>query len=308
MKIEIIDVAIIGSGPAGLTAAIYAARQSLVVAVFERAAPGGQAALTDRIDNYPGFADGAEGYDLMHNMYRQAERYGAVFYTEEVTAVKYRGRVKVIETASGTYHCRSVILCMGTKPKPLGLANESTLTGRGVSYCAACDGAFFKGKTVAVAGGGNTAVTDAIHLARICKTVHIIHRRGEFRAEPVLIKRMQDTANIVIHLNQNVTALHEADGSLAAVEVSMQDGKAEKLNVDGLFIAIGTMPETKIAEGLKLDAAGYIKTNADGRTSIAGVYAAGDCTSKKLRQVITACSDGAVCAYSAGLYLMKYKK
>lgn len=308
MGTDIIDVAIIGGGPAGLTAAVYAARQSLSVAVFEQAAPGGQAALTDRIDNYPGFADGVAGYELAGYMYRQAERFGAVLYPEEVTAVKYRGRIKIVETAAGTYRCRSVILCMGAKPKPLYLVNESGLTGRGVSYCAACDGAFFKDKTVAVAGGGNTAVTDALYLANICKTVHIIHRRDEFRAETVLVQRMRDTANIVIHLNRNVTALFEDRGSLASIGLSMQDGRTETLNVEGLFIAVGTIPMTGIAGELKQDDAGYIRTNADGRTSIAGVYAAGDCTSKKLRQIITACADGAVCAYSAGVYLMQHKK
>lgn len=305
MDLNIIDIAIIGGGPAGITAAIYAARQSLSTAIFEKAAPGGQATMTEWIDNYPGFEKGMAGFELMGNMYRQAERFGATLISEEVTSVKYRGKIKTIITNSGTYRCRTVILCMGAKPRQLGLWNESRLTGRGVSYCATCDGAFFRGKTVAVAGGGNTAVTDALYLAKICKVVHIIHRRDQFRADPVLIQQMRDTANIVMHLDRNVTALTEDGGALIGIELFGKDERKEELTVAGLFVAVGTVPETAITLDLRLDDAGYIKTNADGRTNVTGVYAAGDCTAKKLRQVITACADGAVCAYSAGVYLMK---
>ncbi len=297
---EVLDVAVIGAGPAGLAAALYAARAGLAVVVFERASAGGQLAQTERVDNYPGFPAGAGGFELAWSMKEQAERFGARIVSEEVTGVEFDGQVKTLVTPFGSYRARAVIVATGARARKLGLTGEEALVGRGVSYCATCDGGFFRGKRVVVVGGGNTAVADALYLSRIASQVVLVHRRDKLRATAVYNDQLKAAENISLVLEANVTCLRERDGKLSAVDIAGADGCAETLEADGLFVAIGTLPNTEFLGGaLALDAAGYIVADETGRTSVAGVFAAGDVRAKELRQVVTAVSDGAVCAERA---------
>ena len=297
---EVLDVAVIGAGPAGLAAALYAARAGLSVAVFERASAGGQLAQTERVDNYPGFPQGAGGFELAWSMKEQAERFGARIVSEEVTDVKLDGPVKTLVTPFASYRARAVIVATGARARKLGLAGEEALAGRGVSYCATCDGGFFRGKRVVVVGGGNTAVADALYLSRIASEVVLVHRRDKLRATAIYNGQLEAAENIRLALNANVTGLHERDGKLSAVDIASRDGSTETLEADGLFVAIGVVPNTEFLGGaLALDEAGYIAADETGRTSAPGVLAAGDVRAKELRQVVTAVSDGAVCAERA---------
>lgn len=302
----VLDIAVIGAGPAGLTAGLYAARAGMDVAVFERAAPGGQLAQTDQLENYPGFPEGTEGFALAFSMKQQADRFGVRSVGEEVTAVDLASDPKVLTTPFGAYEARAVIVATGARPRKLGIPEEEALAGRGVSYCATCDGNFFRGKTVAVVGGGNTAAADALYLARICEKVYLVHRRDRLRATAVYHQRLADLPNVEFVWNSTVTALSANEaGALAAATVRDKvTGQERELAIAGLFVAVGTLPNTEFLQGaLATDEAGYIVTDENGATSVDGVWAAGDVRKKALRQVVTAVSDGAVCAEQAAEHL-----
>ena len=302
---ETFDVAVIGAGPAGLTAGLYAARAGLRVAVLERLSPGGQLAQTERIENYPGFADGTGGFELAWSMKEQAERFGVQIINEEVSSLDLASPVKRLDTPYGSYGARSVIVATGARPRKLGVPGEAELTGRGVSYCATCDGSFFRGKTVMVVGGGNTAAADAIYLSRLAERVVIVHRRDKLRATPVYQEQLAQLENVSFMWSTEVRALHGEEGKLVSAQVEhLGDGELETVPVDGVFVAVGTQPNTEFLAGaLPLDAGGYIAASETGETSLPGVFAAGDVRAKTLRQVVTAVSDGAVCAEQAANYV-----
>ena len=306
------DLAVIGQGPAGMTAALYAARAGLSVAAFEQLGPGGQVVDTEHLDNYPGFAEGVGAFDLAFAMSAQAARFGAASVNDEVVSLDAAAAPKLLTCASGSvYAADAVVVATGARPRPLGIAGEDTLRGRGVSYCATCDGGFFRGREVAVVGGGNTAVGDAIYLARICERVHLIHRRGAFRADAVYTDALAGLSNVELHLNSEVSALHEEGGALSGVSIRPANasgeasGPAEALPVAALFVAVGTMPTSNlaVAAGVSVDERGYIVADETGVTNVPGVFAAGDVRTKALRQVITAASDGANAATAAFEYL-----
>jgi len=303
---NIYDIIVIGGGPAGFTAALYAVRAGLDTLVIERLAAGGQMALTQEIDNYPGFDEGINGLTLAQKMQAGAERFGAKTLIAEVTGVKLNENIKQIETNEGTFMCRAVIIAAGAGPKRLGLKNEAELTGRGVSYCAACDGMFFKDKTVAVVGGGNSAVHEALILARTSRKVFLIHRRGELRASKIYHQKLREAANIELFPFCEVTELlHEETLSGIRVRESAA-GKERDISCDGLFVSIGREPETKLfREVLQLDESGYIIADETTRTSLPGVFAAGDIRAKDVRQIVTATADGAVSAHFAQEFLIE---
>ena len=298
------DMVIIGGGPGGYTAALYAARAGLKAIVLEKLSAGGQMALTSQIDNYPGFPDGVDGFDLADSMQQQAERYGAETELAEVTALHLEGEIKRIETTEGDFEAKTVVIATGANPKLLGLKNEQPLTGRGVHYCAHCDGMFYRGKTVAVVGGGNSAVADALHLSRLAKKVYLIHRRDTLRAEKIHEKSLQEAENIEFLWNSTVSELL-SEGRLNGIRVqNVQTGEEQPLPIDGLFISVGRKPATALVEGqLALDQAGYIVADESTRTGIPGVFAVGDVRTKALRQIVTAVADGAVAAHFADAYL-----
>ena len=298
------DMVIIGGGPGGYTAALYAARAGLKTIVLEKLSAGGQMALTSQIDNYPGFPNGVDGFELADNMQQQAQRYGAETELAEVTALHLESAIKRVETTEGDFEAKTVVIATGANPRPLGIANEQQLTGKGVHYCAHCDGMFYRGKTVAVVGGGNSAVADALHLSRLAKKVYLIHRRDSLRAEKIYEKALQDAENIEFLWNSTVSELlHE--GRLNGIRVhNVQSGEERELVLDGLFISIGRSPATSLVKGqLDLDQAGYILADETTHTSLPGVFAVGDVRTKALRQVVTAVADGAVAAHFADAYL-----
>ena len=298
------DMIVIGGGPGGYTAALYAARAGLSVLVLEKLSAGGQMALTNQIDNYPGFQEGIDGFTLGENMQLQAERFGAVTELAEVTALRLDGAVKEIETTEGRFQSRTVVLATGANPRLLGLPGERELTGRGVNYCAACDGMFYKGKTVVVVGGGNTAAADALTLSRIAKKVIVVHRRDTLRATKVYHHSLLNAPNIAFCWNSAITELLQ-NGKLSGVKIqNLLTGEEAEISCDGLFVSIGRAPATKLVEGLlELDESGYIVAGESTETSIPGVYAVGDLRTKALRQIVTAVADGAMAAHSAESYL-----
>ena len=300
------DMIVIGGGPGGYTAALYAARAGLKVLVLEKLSAGGQMALTNQIDNYPGFEEGIDGFTLGEKMQLQAERFGAVTELAEVTALRLDGDIKEIETTEGLFQSRTVVLATGANPRLLGLPGERELTGRGVNYCAACDGMFYKGKTVVVVGGGNTAAADALTLSRIAKKVIVVHRRDTLRATKVYHASLLNAPNIEFRWNSAITELLQ-NGKLSGVKIrNLLTGEDAEIPCDGLFVSIGRAPATKLVEGLlELDAGGYIVAGESTETSVPGVYAVGDLRTKALRQIVTAVSDGAMAAHSAEEYLAK---
>lgn len=300
----IYDMIVIGGGPGGYTAALYAARAGLSVLVLEKLSAGGQMALTNQIDNYPGFQEGIDGFTLGENMQLQAERFGAVTELAEVTALRLDGAVKEIETTEGCFQSRTVVLATGANPRLLELPGERELTGRGVNYCAACDGMFYKGKTVVVVGGGNTAAADALTLSRIAKKVIVVHRRDTLRATKVYHHSLLNAPNIAFCWNSAITELLQ-NGKLSGVKIqNLLTGEEAEISCDGLFVSIGRAPATKLVEGLlELDESGYIVAGESTETSIPGVYAVGDLRTKALRQIVTAVADGAMAAHSAESYL-----
>ena len=296
------DVVILGAGPAGLTAGIYAARGGLSVAIVENQAPGGQAALTAEIENYPGF-ETISGFDLTARMVAQCEGLGVVFVYDNPVNVSLQGAVKTVETAySGTVEGRSLIIATGALPRPLGVPRESELLGGGVSYCATCDGAFFRGKPVAVVGGGNTAVEDALYLERFASEVYLIHRREALRADALLSERI--TKSTVKILWDTVVTDLVGSPRLQSLNVkNVKTGETSSVRVDGFFIAAGRKPASEGLNGVALDESGYILTDDEMRTNIDGVFAAGDVRRKSLRQVVTAAADGALAAENAVKYV-----
>lgn len=301
----LLDVAVIGAGPAGMTAALYASRAGLNVAMFERIMPGGQLAQTEHLENYPGYAQSTSGFELAMAMHSQAVAFGARLISEEILSVDLSGPVKRLETASGSYGARSVIIATGSRPSRLGLAYEDELRGRGVSYCATCDGNFFRGVDVVVVGGGNTAAADVLYLSRICNKVYLVHRRDKLRATAIYHQRLEGLGNVEFVWSSEVQELQVVDGMLDGVRVRNRlTGELRDLDVQALFVAIGTTPNTEFLQGaLELDSTGYVVADERCRTAVPGVYVAGDVRTKHLRQVVTAVSDGAVCAEEIAEFL-----
>lgn len=301
------NVAIIGQGPAGMTAALYAGRAGLSTVSFERMGPGGQMTTTDALDNYPGFAEGAEPFALSFAMSAQAARFGAQAKTDEVVGLDLASTPKRIVTASGEeYAADAVILAMGAAPRPLGIPHEDELRGKGISYCATCDGGFFKDKVAVVVGGGNTAVEDAMYLANICTEVHLVHRRDTLRADAIYAKPLDELKNVTKHMSAAVDGVREEDGRVAGVLIrDLAIGEVTDLDASALFVAVGSLPKSDILRdtGIELDERGYVVAGEDGKTSIPGVFAAGDVRTKQLRQVATAVGDGANAAASAFEFL-----
>lgn len=301
---RIYDLIVIGGGPGGYTAAMYGARAGLQVLVLEKLSAGGQMALTSQIDNYPGFPDGVDGFELAESMQQQAERFDAVTELANVTALKLEGDIKEVQTTEGAFYSKAVIIATGANPRQLELAGERELIGSGVNYCAACDGMFYRGKTVVVVGGGNTAAADALLLSRLAKKVILVHRRDTLRATKIYHKPLMEAQNVSFYWNSAVEELI-CDEKLTAVKVrSLQTGEETLVETDGLFISIGRKPATELVQGqLQLDEGGYIMAGEDTATSLPGVYAVGDVRTKAVRQIVTAVADGAIAAHMAEEYL-----
>lgn len=301
---QIYDMVIIGGGPAGYTAALYAARAGLKVIVLEKLSAGGQMALTTQIDNYPGFEEGIDGFALGEKMQQQAERFGAETELAEVTSVQLNGDMKIIETSEGPFYGKTVVFSTGANPRELGVPKEKELVGRGINYCAACDGMFYKGKTVVVVGGGNTAAADAMVLSRIAQKVIIVHRRNTLRATKIYHDPLLNTPNVEFCWNSTVTELLH-DSKVNGVKIKdVNSGEESIIHCDGVFVSIGRSPATQLVKDqLNLDPSGYIAADESTRTSLPGVFAVGDVRTKALRQVVTAVADGAMAAHFAEEYL-----
>ena len=298
------DIIIIGSGPAGLSAAIYAQRACLDTIVIEKnGISGGQVLNTWEVDNYPGFP-GVTGFELSRQFREHANTLGARVVQDEVVQVELSGNVKKVVCEEETYEARCVILASGAHHRTLEVPGEEELRGAGVSYCATCDGAFFRGRTVAVVGGGDAALEDAIFLARMCEKVYIVHRRDKLRGAKRLQERLQALENIEFVWNSETVAI-EGNAQVEALRLRQtKTGEERRLDVDGVFIAVGIAPESELYAGqLELDEQGYIRADESGQTSVPGVFAAGDVRTKALRQILTAASDGANCVASAERYL-----
>lgn len=308
MEHKIYDTIVIGGGPAGYSAALYAARAGLSVLVLEMLSVGGQMATTTQVDNYPGFDEGVDGYVLAEKMQKGAERFGAESVFAEVTGLRLDGRIKTVQTSGGDYQGRTVILAMGASPRTMGLPEEDALRGRGVSYCATCDGMFYRGKTIAVLGGGNSAAADALTLAKLCKKVYLVHRRDTLRADSVYDQPLLQAKNIEFVWNAQVTAFLHDETITGVAYTDKVTGEKHELAVDGIFVAVGRAPNTVLTEGqLELDKFGYIVAGEDTKTGIPGVFAAGDVRTKPLRQIVTAAADGAVASKAAEEYLAGLK-
>lgn len=301
---RIYDVIIIGGGPAGYTAALYASRAGLDTLVIEKMGPGGQMALTDIIDNYPGFEEGIDGISLGMKMQAGAERFGAATEYAEVTSLELSDKIKTIETTSGKFLTRTLIIATGADPRKLGIDGEDALVGRGLHYCAHCDGRFYKGKTVMVVGGGNSAASDALYLSHLCEKVIVVHRRDTLRATKIYHEPLMSAPNVEFMWNSAIED-YIVDKKIVGAKVkNLQSGEVREVNFDGLFVSIGRKPATDLfADQLALDEGGYIIADESTKTSIEGVYAAGDVRTKTLRQVVTAVSDGAIAADSAEQYI-----
>lgn len=301
----IYDTFILGGGPAGYTAALYAARAGLSTALLEKMAPGGQMGLTGEIENYPGFPDGIDGFTLGMNMEQAATRFGVETLYGEVTRVDFSDEIKKVFTQNETFEAKTVIVATGANPRVLGLPKEQEFTAHGVHYCAHCDGGFYKGKTVVVVGGGNSAVQDALYLAGLCEKVILVHRRDTFRAEKIYQTALSTKENVTYCLNRVLTDFTVEEGKITgAVVQNVTDGTTETLPCDGIFISIGRAPATEFLQGvLPLDKAGYIIADETTKTPISGVFAAGDLRTKPLRQIVTATADGATAAHFAAEYL-----
>ncbi|MBR5601638.1 MAG: thioredoxin-disulfide reductase [Clostridia bacterium] len=305
---HIYDTLILGGGPAGYSAALYTARAGLDTLVVEKLSPGGQMATTDIIDNYPGFDAGVDGIELGMKMMAGAERFGAKTAYAEVTKVDLAPEIKRVVTADGEYLARTVIIATGASPRALGLEGEESLIGRGVHYCAHCDGRFYKGKTVMVVGGGNSAASDALYLAGLAEKVILVHRRDTLRATKIYHKPLLEAKNVEFCWNTAVSALHAEKRLQSVTLTDLQTGGKAEREIAALFVSIGRRPVTELFAGqVELDAHGYIVADESTKTSLPGVFVAGDVRTKELRQVVTAASDGAVAAHHAEQYIAMHQ-
>lgn len=299
------DVLILGGGPAGLTAGIYAARGGMKTVIVEKLAAGGQAATTPEIENYPAF-EKISGFELTYKMLKQCESFGVEILYDEPIRLTLKGKVKSAVLNSGaSLQAKTVIIATGADAKKLGISREDELIGGGVSYCASCDGAFFKGKPVAVVGGGNTAVEDALYLENFASEVYLIHRRNELRADKILADRIKKSSVKIIW----DSIVENLNGTPKLTEIIVKNIKNDILNsicVNGLFVAVGQKPATELLEGIKLNQSGYVITDETTATNVEGVFAAGDVREKALRQVVTAAADGAIAADSAIKYIAEH--
>ena len=301
---HIYDVIIIGGGPAGYTAALYCTRAGMDTLVIEKLSAGGQMCQTTQIDNYPGFDEGIDGFTLGSKMQNAAEKFGAKTINAEVLSVDLKDDIKIVKTFDKSLRAKSVIVATGAEHKHLGIENEEFLIGKGVGYCATCDGMFYKGKTVAVVGGGNSAASDALYLSKICNKVILIHRRDTLRATKVYHNPLMEAENVEFYWNSRVDKLLY-ENKLTGIKIKdVNSGKETEIPCEGLFISIGRKPETEIfSNQLELDSAGYIVADETTKTNIPGVFAAGDVRTKTVRQIVTAASDGAVAANYAEEYI-----
>lgn len=297
------DIVIVGAGTAGLSAAIYAVRAGKSVIVLEATTHGGQIVNTPEVENYPGIQK-ISGFEFANNLYEQAKSLGAEVVYEKVIGIEVNGEEKIVHTTKEDYQAKAVILATGAKNRPLGLEHEKEWIGAGISYCAICDGMFYRGKDVAVAGGGNTALENAIFLTNYCRKVYLIHRRDAFRGEEKLLQTLKEKPNVEFVLNANITRLIGEDG-VDGVEVEDKNTHEKRvIDVMGLFVAIGQMPEnSEFINVVDLDKGGYIEAKEDCKTKTKGIFTAGDCRTKKVRQLATAASDGAIAALAACEYI-----
>ena len=296
---QILDLIICGGGAAGLTSAVYAARSGLDFVLIDiSSSMGSQITQTSDVDNYTGF-EKVNGMELVMKFYEHAKALNAPMINDEVQEISKENGIFAVKCAQGEYKSRTVIYCSGASHRELGVKGEKELLGRGVGYCAVCDGFFYRNKTVVVVGGGNTAVTDALYLSKICKKVILVHRRDSLRAEKILVERLENAENVELMFNSEVA---EILGEKGADGVLLKSG--EKIDCDGVFIAVGIVPRSDTVKNLaQLDNNGYIVADESGRTSLDGLFAAGDVRTKELRQIITACSDGANCVDSVNKFL-----
>ncbi len=306
---KIHDVAIVGTGPAGLTAAIYAARASLTPIIYAGIQPGGQLTTTTEVENFPGFSQGIMGPQLMQEMTAQAERFGTQIVYDQITRVDFSGKIKKLWAGDQEIHAKTVIISTGATAKTLSLKNEDKLMGRGVSTCATCDGFFYKGKKVAVVGGGDSAMEEANYLANLCSEVILLHRRDEFRASPIMLRRAQNNPKIKFMVPFTVDELLSNDQGLTAIQiVHMETGEKEKITVDGLFYAIGHKPNSEVfLPYVEVDRNGYIKVKNFTETKTPGVFAAGDISDPTFRQAVTAAGMGCQAAIQAQHYLTTHE-
>ena len=299
------DMIVVGGGPGGYTAGLYAARAGLKVAVVEKLSAGGQMALTNQVDNYPGFVDGIDGFELAQNMETQAQRFGVESILAEVEDLELEGDVKKLITSEGNMEARTLVLATGANPRKLGLPGEDALVGRGVNYCAACDGMRYRGKTVVVVGGGNSAAADAMVLSRIAEKVIVVHRRDTLRATKVYHDPLMQAENVEFLWNSAVKELLY-DNKLTGLRIeNLLTGHVQDIPCDGLFVSIGRAPATALVEGKLALENGYIVADESTRASVPGVFAVGDVRTKQVRQIVTAVADGAVAAHYAEEYLAK---
>lgn len=303
MENKIYDTIIIGGGPAGYTAALYAVRAGLNTLVLEKFSAGGQMTQTQQIDNYPGYEEGIDGFTLGYKMQQGAERFGSKTIQTEVLSADLKSSPKKVTTDIGDFFARTVIIATGADHKHLGIEDEEKLIGKGVAYCASCDGMMYRGKTVAVVGGGNSAAADALLLSKICKKVYVIHRRDTMRATKIYHDPLIKEKNIEFKWNSQVDQLLY-DEKIKGVVLKNKDGSTQEISLDGLFISIGRNPATKLFnEQLKLDTSGYIAADESTKTNLPGVFAVGDVRTKSVRQIVTAVADGAVAAHFAEEYI-----
>lgn len=301
---HIYDMIIIGGGPAGYTAALYAARAGLDALVTERMSAGGQMALTGEIDNYPGFEEGIDGFTLGMKMQKGAERFGVKTEYTEVISVDFSKKIKALETTNGTFNAKTVVIAAGANPRQLGVPLEREMTGKGVHYCAHCDGRFYKDKTVLVIGGGNSAAADALYLSHLATKVFVVHRRDSLRAEKIFHEPLIQAENVKFLWNGTVSELI-ADDRITGVKVrNVKTQNITDIACDGVFVSIGRKPATEFLGGsVKLDSSGYVIADESTMTNVKGVFAAGDIRTKALRQIVTAAADGAVAVHYAKQYL-----